>query len=342
MRINRGDLDAAAEGALISQQQATALWGFLQQRLQSQPGFHMAHILYYLGGLVAIAAMSLFIGLAWESFGGWGLMIIAILYMMLGVGLTEYLLQRKLVIPAGLTAALAIALTPLAVYGLQQALGFWAEGEIYQDYHRHIDWRWMLMELATLAVGAVALWRYRLSFLIMPVAVTLWYMSMDLAPFLFGTELDWELRRQVSLWFGLGIVVLALGVDIRLGRRPDYGFWLYLFGVMAFWSGLTLQDSGSELGKFLYCLLNLGMLGMGAVLRRRVFAVFGGLGIAAYLGHLANEVFQDSLLFPVALSFIGLGIIGLGILWQRHEERLGLKLRGWLPPRLRTAIEEGG
>ncbi len=234
-----------------------------------------------------------------------------------------------------------MALTPLAIYGLQQGLGFWAEGEAYRDYHRHIDWRWLLMELATLAVGAVALWRYRLPFLLMPVAVTLWYMSMDLAPFLFDTDLNWELRRFVSLWFGLGMIVLAVVVDIRMGRRPDYAFWLYLFGVMAFWGSLTLLDSGSEWGKVLYCLLNVGMLGIGAALRRRVFAVFGGLGIAAYLGYLANEVFQDSLLFPMALSFIGLGIIGLGILWQRHEARLGQKLRILLPARWQAVVQQG-
>ncbi len=88
MRINQEDLEAAVAEALISKQQAGSLWQFLQQRQQGQPGFRMAHILYYLGGLVAIGAMSLFMTLAWESFGGWGLMGIALLYMLLGVGLT--------------------------------------------------------------------------------------------------------------------------------------------------------------------------------------------------------------------------------------------------------------
>jgi hypothetical protein len=70
-------------------------------------------------------------------------------------------------------AAFVVALTPLAIYGLQVALGAWPEGMDYRDYHRLIDWRWLLMELGTLAVGAVMLWRYPLPFLVMPVAVTL-------------------------------------------------------------------------------------------------------------------------------------------------------------------------
>lgn len=341
MRITRPDLDTATEQGLISARQAEDLWRFLREQGRDLPGFRFAHVLYYLGGTMAIGAMSVFMTLGWELLGGWGILLISALYILLAVALTEYLLQRRLRIPAGLTAALAVALVPLAVYGLQKGLGFWPDDAVYQDYHDWISWRWILMELATLAAAAVAFWRYRLPFLLLPVAVTLWYMSMDLVPFLFDLQLTWELRRDFSLWFGLGMLILAFAVDLRLGRRPDYGFWLYLFGMLAFWCGLSLRESDSELAKFLYCLTNLGLLLIGTALRRRVFAVFGGLGVAGYLGYLANRVFADSLLFPVVLSFIGLGVIGLGILWQRHEQRLGERLRAALPVRLRRVVEAG-
>jgi hypothetical protein len=52
------------------------------------------------------------------------------------------------------------------------------------------------------------------------------------------------------------------------------------------------------------------------VLSRRVFAVFGGLGVAGYLGYLASHLFRDSLLFPFALTLIGLAVIGAGLWWQ--------------------------
>ena len=82
-----------------------------------------------------------------------------------------------------------------------------------------------------------------------------------------------------------------------------------------------MQDSSSEIGKFVYMLINLAMVAIGAILGRRVFAVFGGIGIACYLGHLSYKVFQDSLLFPFALTFIGLAIVAAGIWWQRNEAR---------------------
>jgi hypothetical protein len=342
MQLNRPHLDEAAKQGLISEIQAENLWQFLSERNADTPSFRTTHILYYLGGMIAIGAMSLFMTLGWESFGGWGLFGIALGYAVAGLWLTHYFLARKLTIPAGIMAAFVVALTPLAVYGAQHGLGYWPAGKIYQQYHVHIDWRWMFMEFATLASGAIMLWRFRLPFLVMPVAVTLWYMSMDLTPFLFGNEdRSWQLRQMVSLWFGLLMTLLAFWVDIRTRSEKDFSFWLYLFGVIAFWGGLSMMRSDSELNKFIYFCINLSMIAVGTALSRRVFAVFGGLGAAGYIGHLAHSVFKDSLLFPFALTAIGLGVIYLGIVWQRHEQELGLRLREKLPPALRTLVERG-
>jgi len=235
-------------------------------------------------------------------------------------------------------------MVPLAVYGAQHLLGFWADGpgtSTYREYHTRIDWRWLVMEFATLAAAAVALWRYRLPFLVMPVAVTLWYMSMDLVPFLFGGDAQdffSEKGRTVSMTFGALMVALAFVVDLRSDRSKDYAFWLYLFGVLTFWGGLSLMRSDSELGKLIYCGVNLAMIAAGAALSRRVFAVFGALGVAGYLGHLSHTIFRDSMLFPVALTAIGLAVIAAGVWWQRHEEVVGERLRSCLPASVRDLL----
>jgi hypothetical protein len=340
MKLNRTHLTDAASQGLLSEDQADRLWRFLSERAEHTPGLRGTHVLYYLGGLIAIGAMTLFMTLGWERFGGWGILCIALAYAAAGLWLTESLIARRLPIPAGIVAAFVVALVPLAIYGLQNALGYWAEGRVYRDYHSFVDWRWMLMELGTLAIGVIMLWRYRLPFLVMPVAVTLWYMSMDLAPFLAADHgSEWELRKLVSLYFGLLMIGLAFWVDLRTRHTLDFAFWLYLFGVIAFWGGLSLMSSDSELSKFFYLCINLLLIGIGTLLVRRVFVVFGGLGAAGYLGHLAYDVFKDSLLFPFALTFIGLGVIYLGILWQRHEARLSAQLRGLLPADLRELVE---
>jgi hypothetical protein len=347
MQITRAALEEATTRGLLGPQQGAALWAFLAERERDTPTFKPAHILYYLGGMIAIGAMTLFMTLGWERFGGTGLLLIAVGYAGVALAVTEYLLgKRRLVLPAGITAALAVVLVPLAIYGAQQALGYWPPGDAgrsaYRDFHTRIDWRWLIMEFGTLAAGAIALWRYRLPFLAMPVAVTLWYMSMDLVPLLLGgnpASFFSVEGRLVSTWFGLVMTLIAFWVDVRSRQDRDFAFWLYVFGVLTFWGGLTSMDSDSELGKFFYCCINLLLIAIGATLSRRVFAAFGGIGVALYLGHLSHSVFKDSMLFPVALAAIGFLVIAAGVAWQRREAAVGTWLRSFLPAPVRDLVE---
>ncbi|MFC3533780.1 DUF2157 domain-containing protein [Vogesella facilis] len=343
MELNQQQLQQATERGLLTAQQAAALWAFLQQQDKATPRFQLTHILYYLGGMIAIGAMTLFMNLGWERFGGGGLLLISLLYAVAALGCSRWLLQQRFAIPAGILATLAVCMTPLAVYGLQSMLGQWPVNTHYQDYHRYIDWRWLQMELATLAAGSIVLQRLRLPFLVMPIAVTLWYLSMDLAPMLFDPEYVGHYWRQwVSLWFGLAMLLLAFWVDLRSRSGKDYAFWLYLFGTLAFWGGLSLMNSDSELNKFIYLCINLLMILASAVLARRVLAVCGALGCAGYLGHLAYQVFRDSLLFPFVLTLIGLAVIWLGIQWQRHEAAVSARLRARLPAELQALLARRG
>ena len=55
--------------------------------------------------------------------------------------------------------------------------------------------------------------------------------------------------------------------------------------------------------------MNVALLFVSVFLGRRVYAVFGVIGVACYLGDLANKVFRNSLMFPFALSLIGVAVI---------------------------------
>ena len=345
---------------ILSDEQAGKLWSMLEAEQSAVPRFNFTNVLYYLGGMIAIGGMSVYITLAWEWIGGLGIFLIAAVGVAATYWLTQYFLdQKQQPIPAGIMAALMVALVPLAVYGLQKAFGHWDAKATYRDYHRIVDWRWIIMELATLAGGALVLRRFGLPFSVMPIAVTLWYMSMDLAPLVqqvilgvsppdksadwsaqqpYWTQL-WELRKWVSLLFGLAVTALAFQVDLWTRDRRDFAFWLYLAGVAAFWGGLTSMNSASELGKFVYFLINIAMILFGAAISRRVFTIFGAMGVAMYLGHLSYKVFKDSLLFPIVLSLLGLGIVWLGMLWQRHEPAITAELRKRLPPAMRDLVE---
>ena len=81
-RIDKHHLDQAAEARIISPTQAEDLWAYLcaHAAAPAGPRFDLTHVLYYLGGMLAIGAMSVFMNLGWESFGGWGIVSIALLY----------------------------------------------------------------------------------------------------------------------------------------------------------------------------------------------------------------------------------------------------------------------
>ena len=339
MDVTKKQLEDAAKRNIISSEQANDLFEFLLAQSQDTPKFTFTHVLYYMGGCIAIGAMTLFMTLGWESFGGAGIVLISLIYAAAGLKITNSLADRGLSIPAGICATFVVCLTPLTIYGLQQWLGLWPDDSVYRDYHRYIQWHWLYMELGTLAVGAIVAWKYKYPFLIMPIAVTLWYTTMDITAMISEGDLTWELRSLVSIYTGLLMIGLAVWIDIRSKRKVDYAFWIYIFGVMAFWGGLSSQNSDSELSKFIYFCTNLLMIGVGVILTRRVFVIFGALGSCGYLGYLASDVFKDSWLFPIALTAIGLSIIYLGILWQKHERAITEKSRKLLPTQLREMLE---
>ena len=374
VRLGWADIEAAVERGAIVPSEAHALWASWaspgsDQRVSAEqlapsaaqpvptavnmspmprvaagPAFSFTNTLYYFGGMLAIGAMTLFMTLGWELFGAWGVFALAVGYMLGALLVARNLMAQRLGTPAGVLATLAVCLVPLATWALQSGLGLWPDGphDSYRDFHRFIDWRWLTLELATLAAAVVMLWRFRLPFMVMPVAVTLWYLSMDVAHMLMQKEgFDWAFTRDVSLVFGLATCAIAVWVDLRTRasthplNRQDFAFWLYLFGAIMFWCGLSLRDSNSELNKFIYALINVGLVFLGATIGRRVFTVLGAFGVAAYLGYLSYRVFADSLLFPFALTLLGLGVVALGIWWQRREAAIHARLAGWLPAALR-------
>lgn len=353
MTIKRIDLQAAAEAGVLQTGQIEPLLAFLSQRdsRSGQARFSGTHVLYYLGGMLAIGAATLFATLAVEALGMAALLALSLLYLLCAAALAVWFEKRELGIVTGIFATLAIALVPLAVYALQHVLGFWADGvraQHYRDYHAWIDWRWLVMELSTLAAGAAMLWRFRYPFMLMPLAVTLWYLGMDLVPALLlqadgGTdnwlgEAGWALRQRITLAFGMLMLLLAFFVDLRTRHGKDYAFWLYLFGLMTFWGALSSMGSGALSGKLVYLALNFALVLTGAILGRRVFAVFGGIGIALVLGNLSWTLFKDSFAFVALLSLLGFALIGAGVWWSRHEASISARLRDFLPQDLRELL----
>jgi hypothetical protein len=337
--ISKEDLTRAGEG-LITADQCEQLWNKLiaQNTGLNEQKFDVANVAYYFGALVVMSAMGWLMNLGFEKFGGTGICCIATCYAILFIfaGRTLWF-KQNLKIPGGLLFTLAVWMTPLAIYGLEQAAGVWPQGAPgnFRSYHVWIKGSWIVMEVGTIIAGLIALKFIRFPFLTFPIAFSLWYMSMDLTPLILRRpEFSWEDRLWVSLCFGMLILLATFLIDRR--TREDYAFWGYLFGVMAFWGGMSLMESHSEWNKFLYCVINIGLVFFGVFLQRRVFVAFGACGVFGYLGHLSYSVFKDSFLFPMVLTILGLAVIFVGVQYQRHRDKIEEVVLAIIPESVRS------
>jgi len=339
MRFTTKDLDWAVGENIIAPEVRTALVAALEARYEHTPSLSFGNVLYYLGGLIIIGSMTLFVSTAWEALGAAGHLAVALAYAAVFLAAGGWLWHAKgQRIPGGILVTAAVSMTPMAVWAVQNLLGWWIYDDpgAYRDFYIWIKNGWGIMEIATVLSGCLAIRFFRFPFITLPVAFALWFLSMDLTAMLYGHEFSWDQRKIVSLWFGLAMLVASFIVDRR--TREDFAFWGYLFGMLAFWGALSAMDSNSELSRFLYCLINLGLMLVSVLLQRRVFIIFGALGVTGYLGHLASSVFRDQIAFSFALSALGLAIIFLGILYRRHREGLERLLMGILPDAVRRAL----
>lgn len=293
---------------------------------------------YYFGALLVIGAMGWFMTNGWDSFRGWQLSAIAI-----GYASVFFLAGRQLWsqpffrIPAGLLVTVGVCMTPLMVFGLERQFHLWpaADPGSFTRFHPYIDGSWVAMEIATVIAAGVALRYFRFPFLTAPAAYALWYMSMDLSELIVGRRWQWRERCMISAAFGAIMLFASFLLDRK--TETDYSFWGYLFGLLSFTGGLSFVDSGNQWAKAAYCVIHLFLIVVSLVLRRRVFLVFGSLGVFGYLSNEVYTYFKDSVAFPFVLSFIGIVIIALAMKFKKNEAALQQRFSAWLPYHLRTA-----
>jgi hypothetical protein len=339
LQISASDIERAVEAGVIDKEGAERLvrWAYdrrfdpsSQPSPQTPPieepkGFNLVTVAYYFGAMLMISACAWFLGDKWDVLGSAGILATVLVYASIAASLGVWLRNKGYNVGGGLLVTVAVCLVPLIVYTIEDLLGLWpaADPGDYQNFYPWINGSWIVMELATIGVAALALRYARFGFLTAPLALSFWFLSMDLAALLLGeASLNTEARKWVSLIVGIVTILIGFGLDRTLSRSSDakgedFAFWCYLFGTLAFWGGLTFMEGDSELKRLGYLGINLLLIGVGVKLRRTVFVVFGALGAHIYIGHLAYEVFKDSFFFPFAIAFLGLSLILITVFVQR-------------------------
>jgi hypothetical protein len=333
--VDRNDLEWAAGEGLISQPQVGQLWDALLKRHAERPQFDLAHLFWYAGAVLVLIAMAWFGAEMGTRFGAPAVLATSVAYSAAFLfGGARLWFGQNLKVPGGLLVTLAVTMVPVAVGSLAESLGY-----PLTTYLTNSGFQFTL-EAVTIVSALAALRFFKFPFLTAPIAAALWLMSLTAVDFLFSGSGSffghWNQQLTVTMLFGIAITFIGLLVDGK--REGDYSFWLYLFGVSAFWFSLTFLDSGSEMGKLIYFLINTGLMFASVLLSRRVFLVYGSIGVLYYLGHLSYTLFAGSILFPFALTLFGVGVIWAGVKYHKNQTAIDGFLLALVPAPLRDRL----
>jgi hypothetical protein len=340
LHFTLADLEQWVEKGLITPEQLTNIRSHIEaagpvaEQAKAGPeqrkGLNFVSLAYYFGGFMILLAYTIFMGLQWESLEFTGQIAIS-LFTIVVLWAIGYFLQRSgFRIAGGLLIFAGTGIVPLFVFTVQRALGIWPDDQTYayMEFYRIVAQTWILLELISIGVAVIVIWRVRFTLISLLIAFWTWFLSMDITRWVSQSDYwTWSDREQiVSTTIGVGM--LGLGVWLQRRTKQDYSFWFYLFGhiiILSHLSALTLNREGF-LG-IVYLAIYLSFVVASVWLQRRVFLVFGAIGCYSYLSYLAFRVFEGALGFVFALGVIGLLIVLTAVGYQKY-------LRSWLENQL--------
>ncbi len=284
--------------------------------------FDPPNFLLYFGAGVALAATVL-MGDSFDRYRSWVAFVVSLVYLAAFAAGSAALLRRGWAVAGGLLATLAVATVPWVVYAFEKWAGWWPRDAptSYGAFHQEILASWIAMELVTIAVGLVVLYLVGFPLILAPIAFVAWYLSMDVAPALFGQDVSPDERAAVSLVVAAVLIAFGVGVDVRGFRR--HAFWLHFFGLLIALGSLCWLTFAHDdnLTWALITLVSAATIFAAIPLGRATYAVFGAIGLVTTMYHWAGEVFDDSIVFAGALTVVGLAFVALGLVWRAQGDR---------------------
>lgn len=347
----------AADLGLLYYGQVKPLVDFLEQRerKQREARWNGSTVLTYCAGLLAIAACTLFSTLALEKWGMTVLFELSLMYALVSLACTFWFNGHEHRVPANFFASLFVAMVPMLVFSVQNVMGYWPAGHAPQlhDLYHVFDRRWFVIEMTTVITALLVLWYFKRSYLLVPVLMSVFLMTVDLLPnLILNMDVDafsnagWNMRKAIALIFGFVVLLIGFIVDMQITRQRDYAFWLYAFGLFCFSAVLAIYFvldpsnalSASYVGKAIYFVINVLMLLLSAALQRRTFAIAGAFGAALVMGHVAWAMFHDSFAFVGALIACVFAYLMVAMWWSHNEHRVSNRLRSFLPDALQNNL----
>jgi hypothetical protein len=280
----------------------------------------LVQTLLYLGVLLVIGAHAWWSSQAYDADGFGGLLALTLAFQAGFLGAAWASARRGLPTLAAALATIFIFYTPLAVYAAERCLGVDLHRS-YADFYPWISQGWAVMELVSIIVGLAVFARLRHPFLLLPVLLFGYFLTMDGTAHLAGSDSFGTLGPYVAA-YGALCAVAGVALDYRGWRR--FAFWPHVFAMLsALWAIEAWSGSPQA------ALIISGALGIGAGiwLGRVSYLVGGGIGLWAGITCLAPS--------PSTLIVSGLCLVGVAV-WLSQASS---PLRSWLASRSLPAPE---
>lgn len=348
-------LQRATGQGIISAEQAAALRALSDAsvdepsgRVEAHGGFNSVTVAYSIGALFVIFALGWFLFDRWNALGPGGVLMLSSVYALLLGGVGVWLQRREFTLAAGIAFMLTVFLVPLVVWSLLVVIGVWPGSamNIFNAREQRANAWWSVVDVVTVAIGALLYRRFRHSAVMVPLGLSLWLLGVHLAHALAGPLLTGRLERWALLTTGLGIFATAGLVERAQARdtrvaRSDAAMFLWVVAIVASAVGLATVMSSADEWTHLLLPISLALVAMSLYLRRRTHLVGGVLGVFVYLWWVADEYFRTYLSLPAILATLGILLILVTVWLQRRfpalVERVSAGRGGQsLPPMVTT------
>ena len=274
--------------------------------------------LLYAGALTVLGAALAALSYLSDHYGKGAYVLWSLLPLAVLVAVARVFRSRGEWIAAGL---FAVAATAMWVAFLAALETWW--GWVPRDQQAPFDgWHWGLWLLFLLVIGAsgAALRVYRFPLLMVFPLFSAYYLVTDV---LSGGG-SWS----AVLTLAIGLVYLAIGVNVDRGPRRPYGFWLHLTAGLLIGGALFYWWHSSEADFALLATAGVVFVGISARTQRSSWAALGVAGFLVSTVHWVSDWTSVFSIFtptrdwvpPLVYGVVGFFFVLLGLLVERRRQ----------------------
>lgn len=354
--IDNKSLDEAIKNNWIGKAQANLLWCSLEpldppdtisHSYQKSSLWGLEKFSAYVGCMLAIIAMTVFLNESYKEWNSFGLMVVSLCYCVLGLS-AAFVFFKKSIAAGNSFALFALSMFPVFTWSSLALAGV----RLQESGFGH--WSVLFIELITL-IFALSVKRFLNLSLVSAFIVfsggvfftdTVSWLIHQYIGCVAGSESLWcknswwDWHRYGSLFYGVVAFKIAAHVDItKRGSGPGLAWWHVgsaIFLSYGFFGNIDGNDSRFLLNIIFGMLLFL----IGMLVQRKSYLIAGVASVLWFSVMFILDIKQNMIWMSAILAAFGLGLILISLFWRNHEATIINKIFAFLPEKLSLGLQK--